>query len=338
MAVLVVDDERNFRRVVEAKLRKSSFDVALAPDAAGALDLALRYPFELVLLDLHLPDADGIALLRLVRAAMPATPVIVMTAYEEEGLRERAATAGADDVLYKPFDLDELAQTVAHYIRAGRPSRPAMPITPAGIPEGQAVLLTYLTEPSRDESGRIAASGPDTLAVVGVPEAPPGTPVEVRIPAADGVYTFRSRIMQVSAPGVVALAPPVRLRHEQRRRDPRLPCAVPIRLMPVDGAEEPPEAARAVEAGALAGVTVNVSLGGALMVSERATPPGAVRLADLGPWDHEEGHLRSMAEVVRVEAVEAGGALRLFRLGLRFTRMRGEARHRLRRLLEGRAG
>ena len=114
MAVLVVDDERNFRRVVEAKLRKSSFDVILASDAASALDSVLRQPFELVLLDLHLPDADGIALLRLLRAAMPATPVIVMTAYEEEGLRERAvvmsdpgATEITPDLL--PFAIQQFA-------------------------------------------------------------------------------------------------------------------------------------------------------------------------------------------------------------------------------------
>src|SRR5579872_6865931 len=99
-AILVIDDERNFSRVMEAKLRRSHYDVAVAFDAASGLDRLLHRRFDLILLDVRLPDADGIALVAAARAVVPGVPVLVMTAYEDESLRARALISGATDVLY----------------------------------------------------------------------------------------------------------------------------------------------------------------------------------------------------------------------------------------------
>src|SRR5689334_12404100 len=115
-SVLVLDDEPNFCRILEAKLTKASFDVVTASDGPTAFRHLLARRFDLILLDLRLADANGLDLLPRIRAIAPATPVLVMTAYEVEGLRDRVLRMGAVDVLYKPFDLNVLAATVQRVI------------------------------------------------------------------------------------------------------------------------------------------------------------------------------------------------------------------------------
>src|SRR2546423_13067216 len=107
-AILGVDDEPNFCRILEAKLRRSSFSVSVATTLAAGLRCLLEQCFALILLDVRLPDADGIEALPQLEAIARQTPVVVMTAYEEEGLRRLAIDAGAAEVIYKPFDLDHL--------------------------------------------------------------------------------------------------------------------------------------------------------------------------------------------------------------------------------------
>ena len=108
--VLVVDDEWLVRWSVTEALRARGFDVEEAVDAASAMR-AFDDDCDLVLLDLHLPDATDLRLLTFIRGKAPSVPVILMTAFATREVVEDAAALGAS-VVTKPFDLDDLTGAV----------------------------------------------------------------------------------------------------------------------------------------------------------------------------------------------------------------------------------
>jgi DNA-binding NtrC family response regulator len=110
--VLVVDDERLVRWSVAETLTAMGYDVVEAGDARSAMqEISAGEPINLVLLDLHLPDADDLSVLAWIRMQAPTIPVIVMTAFATREIVEQAAALGAP-VFAKPFELDDLARTV----------------------------------------------------------------------------------------------------------------------------------------------------------------------------------------------------------------------------------
>lgn len=113
--ILIVDDEPAIRRLVRAALERAGFSVEEAPTAAEALVIARRSCVELVLLDLGLPDRDGLELVPLIRAIGRA--VIVLTARDATGEKVAALDLGADDYVVKPFDTEELLARVRTALR-----------------------------------------------------------------------------------------------------------------------------------------------------------------------------------------------------------------------------
>ena len=105
--LLVVDDDPPMLKVLGVGLRAFDFTVLTAPDAGTALDLAARVSPEAVLLDLGLPDLDGLDVLRSLRA-WSAVPVLVMSGRRGIASRVAALDAGADDYVTKPFAIEEL--------------------------------------------------------------------------------------------------------------------------------------------------------------------------------------------------------------------------------------
>ncbi len=108
--VLVVDDEWLVRWSVSEALRARGFDVREASDAASAMR-SFDGRFDLVLLDLHLPDAHDLRVLSFIRAHSASLPVLIMTAFATRDIVESAAALGAP-LIAKPFDLDDLTRTV----------------------------------------------------------------------------------------------------------------------------------------------------------------------------------------------------------------------------------
>ena len=108
MRVLVVDDEPAVRTALERALRLEGYDVELAADGAEALhSLSLHAP-DAVVLDVLMPNVDGLEVCRRLRAADDHTPVLMLTARDAVGDRVAGLDAGADDYLVKPFALEEL--------------------------------------------------------------------------------------------------------------------------------------------------------------------------------------------------------------------------------------
>ena len=110
--VLVVDDEHLIRWSLEQQLRREGYGVLLAETGAEALQKAQVEGPDLVLLDVRLPDADGLEILERLRMANHETPVIMITAHGGVESAVRAMKLGAHDYVNKPFDMEELKLTV----------------------------------------------------------------------------------------------------------------------------------------------------------------------------------------------------------------------------------
>ncbi|HEX4824784.1 MAG TPA: response regulator [Candidatus Polarisedimenticolaceae bacterium] len=117
--VLIVEDEPQMRRFLRAALTSRPFRIVEASTAAEAVVAATSHNPELVLLDLGLPDGDGIELTRRLRG-WSAVPIIVISARGRETDKVEALDAGADDYLTKPFGLDELLARMRVALRHAR--------------------------------------------------------------------------------------------------------------------------------------------------------------------------------------------------------------------------
>jgi two-component system, OmpR family, KDP operon response regulator KdpE len=105
--VLVVDDEPQILRALRINLRARRYDVEVATDGAGALRLAASHRPDLVVLDLGLPDLDGVEVIRGLRG-WTTVPIIVLSGRAGSQDKVAALDAGADDYVTKPFGIDEL--------------------------------------------------------------------------------------------------------------------------------------------------------------------------------------------------------------------------------------
>jgi len=119
--LLVVDDEPFLRDAVAASLRFLGFEVTTADTAADTLRLTRDRPFDLVVLDVMLPDGDGFEIVRRLRRDGCGVPVIFLTARDTEADKVTGLTLGGDDYMTKPFGLEELAARVRTVLRRTRP-------------------------------------------------------------------------------------------------------------------------------------------------------------------------------------------------------------------------
>jgi DNA-binding response OmpR family regulator len=115
--ILVVEDDEAIGRGLSGALATEGYDVSVAPTAAAAIELARTKHPELVLLDLGLPDGDGIDLCRRLRAEDGGVRIIMLTARQEEIDIVVGLDAGADDYVTKPFRLAELFARVRALLR-----------------------------------------------------------------------------------------------------------------------------------------------------------------------------------------------------------------------------
>jgi two-component system KDP operon response regulator KdpE len=124
--VLVVDDEPQILRALRVVLRDAGFEAMPASTAQEALDLAALHPPDAAIVDLLLPDGDGIEVTRALREWTKA-PIIVLSAVGEEEQKVRALEAGADDYVTKPFGPRELVARLAATLRRATPE-PGEPV------------------------------------------------------------------------------------------------------------------------------------------------------------------------------------------------------------------
>jgi two-component system, OmpR family, KDP operon response regulator KdpE len=114
--VLVVDDEPQILRALRINLRVREYDVHVASTGAEALQAASRYPPDLVILDLGLPDLDGVEVIQGLRGWTKA-PIIVLSGRADSTDKVEALDAGADDYITKPFGVEELLARMRAAVR-----------------------------------------------------------------------------------------------------------------------------------------------------------------------------------------------------------------------------
>lgn len=122
--LLVIEDDHAIRRGVCDALRFAGYEVLEAAEGSAGMAQALRATFDLLLLDLVLPNYSGFEILEALKQQRPGTPVIILSARGEEADRVKGLKLGADDYVVKPFSVRELLARVEAVLRRS-PERPA---------------------------------------------------------------------------------------------------------------------------------------------------------------------------------------------------------------------
>jgi len=121
MKLLVVDDDRALRDVLRRALTLTGYEVALAESGGGALAQVTSENPDAMVLDIGLPDIDGLDVCRLLRSEGNRVPILILTARDAVSDRIDGLDAGADDYLVKPFDIDELKARLRALMRRAGP-------------------------------------------------------------------------------------------------------------------------------------------------------------------------------------------------------------------------
>ncbi|HDN94865.1 MAG TPA: response regulator [Nitrospirae bacterium] len=109
MKLLIVDDDTNIQRLYKEELEEEGYDVTIATTGTNALELFQKENFDIVTLDILMPDIDGISLLRKMKEQKPDIPIIMSTAYD---YRDDFAVWASEAYIVKSSDLGELKKTI----------------------------------------------------------------------------------------------------------------------------------------------------------------------------------------------------------------------------------
>jgi two-component system, OmpR family, KDP operon response regulator KdpE len=180
--VLVVDDEPQIRRALRLVLRANGYDVTEVGAGEAALDALASKAYDLMILDLVLPDVDGVEVCRRVRE-WSEMPVLILSAHGEEEIKVRALDEGADDFVTKPFSAPELMARMRRALRrATVPAARTEPVVTIGnieidlhrrrvLRDGEEVHLTPteydLLRVLVQEAGRVLTHGHILRSVMG---------------------------------------------------------------------------------------------------------------------------------------------------------------------------
>jgi two-component system OmpR family response regulator len=126
MRALVIEDHPRMSALLRRGLGEEGYAVDVAPTGSEGVSLGREYDYDLVVLDLGLPDIDGVEALRRLRDHGRWAPVLILTARDAVEDRIRGLDAGADDYLVKPFALPELLARLRALVRRTPPERPAV--------------------------------------------------------------------------------------------------------------------------------------------------------------------------------------------------------------------
>jgi len=124
--ILIAEDEAGMASFLEKGLSSRGYAVKIVPDGGTAVAIASDEDFDLLVLDLGLPDVDGLSVLRELRRRGEKLPVLILTARDDLSDKVEGLDAGASDYVTKPFKLDELLARVRVQLREGSGSEPTV--------------------------------------------------------------------------------------------------------------------------------------------------------------------------------------------------------------------
>jgi len=120
MRVLLVEDDTSTAKSIELMLKSEGFVVDATDLGEDGLEIGKLYDYDIIILDLMLPDIDGYEVLRRLRAARVATPVLILSGLSETDQKIKGLSTGADDYLTKPFDKRELIARIHAVVRRSK--------------------------------------------------------------------------------------------------------------------------------------------------------------------------------------------------------------------------
>lgn len=162
--ILIVEDEEKIARFVTLELEHEGYQVEHAADGRTAVDLALERDYDLILLDVLLPQLNGMEVLRRIRKHKDV-PVIMVTARDAVMDKVAGLDAGADDYLTKPFAIEELFARIRVALKRSEAVRAASGVGGVGAGEGATGAGTAATSPAGDSAKTSASPSPATLTV-----------------------------------------------------------------------------------------------------------------------------------------------------------------------------
>ncbi|MFT3837251.1 MAG: response regulator [Myxococcaceae bacterium] len=289
--ILIVDDSLTVRMDLQESFATAGFEVEGAATCADAERLQLERPAQLVLLDVNLPDGDGVELLGRLRQLPqgPSLVVIMLSSEAEVKNRLRAHRQGADDYVGKPYDARYLVARARELLRLKR-------VATAGAPQRRSLLLIDDSVTFRERVKEIcegagyqvtiAPSGEEGL-LLAAADPPLAIVVDGQLPGIDGPAVIR------------------RLRLDEALR--ATPCVL------LTGSEKPGDELRALESGADAFVRkdqpLEVLLAKLAAVLRQSSAPPRLTTSALGPRkvlaaDDDPDYLESLAETLRMDGLE----------------------------------
>lgn len=157
MKALLIEDDPCTARAIELLLTTEGCDVCSTDLGQEGLDLSKLYDFDIILLDLNLPDMHGYAVLKALRIAKVHTPVLILTGVSDRDSKVCCLTFGADDYVTKPFHRDELMgrlRAVTHVPANGWVASGAVELFLAGVRRSADVSARFAVHSWEDDSGR----------------------------------------------------------------------------------------------------------------------------------------------------------------------------------------
>jgi two-component system, OmpR family, KDP operon response regulator KdpE len=151
--ILIVDDDQQIRRVLRTTLISQGYEVWEARRGDAALDLVRSEKFDLILLDINLPDMTGLEVCRAIRSGFDV-PIIVLTVCSDEGDKVAALDAGADDYVTKPFNASELSARIR--ARLKRHTAAAEAISGLYISDDFIIDFDERTVTRQEKTGRLS--------------------------------------------------------------------------------------------------------------------------------------------------------------------------------------
>ena len=120
MRVLMIEDDHSTSRSIEMMLSKANLNVFATDQGEDGIELAKLYDYDLILLDIHLPDMSGYEVLKALRVAKVETPILILSGLSDTDDKLRGFGFGADDYMTKPFNRDELVARIHAIVRRSK--------------------------------------------------------------------------------------------------------------------------------------------------------------------------------------------------------------------------
>lgn len=155
--ILLVEDEENLVDIIKMNLEAEDFVVKVANDGKEAIDLFNEQRFDLVVLDIMLPNVDGITVSETIRLKNTTVPIIMLSAKSAPSDRVAGLKAGADDYLTKPFDLEEFLLRIQLLLKRKRYSDGSTEISEYNFDGNSINFLTYEFRGIGDRKGKLSA-------------------------------------------------------------------------------------------------------------------------------------------------------------------------------------